>query len=178
MDDVLVSGYEKLTDSGITVVEKKSLMEEIREEATRRILSRGEYRGVMQFIEKLSEESLIVWLEYFPKICQELSLVNHEKMKILKEISTKGKFTESYGWSEDGNWKFSYEYTPEFYFFIRNYVYTKFFDKENKPIMHQFMKRIMRGDDAIETLMWAKKIYGSNKQDNPVVYGGGRGANA
>lgn len=177
MDTPLVSGFEKISKQGITVVEKKPLMQEIREEATRRILTRGGYKGIMQFLEALTQEGLIVWLEYFPRICQEMMQVNYEKQRIMREVSEQGKFTESYGWSADGSMKFKYEYTPEFYFFMKNYCYTGFFDKENEKVRDRFIKCITRGDDPIETLIKAKKIYGSNQQDNPVVYGGSVGAN-
>lgn len=147
----------------------KTLMEVIREEASRRIVKEGAYKGVNGFIEKLAHESLVVWLEYFPNICREMVRVNKAKMNVLKEVSSKGRFTESYGWSESRDFKFEYEYTPEFYFFMTNYVYYDFFSNENKKIYRRFMKKLFNGEDAIETLMWAKKIYGSNSQKQSVV---------
>ena len=144
-------------------------MERIREEATRRIMLKGDCRGVQAYISRIAEESLVVWLEYFPMICAEMRKVNFEKKKLLQEIGTKGVFTESYGWSENREFKWEYDYTPEFYFFFTNYVYQDFFSNENKDVCRLFMKKILRGDDAIETLMWVKKIYGSNQQKENVV---------
>lgn len=165
----LVTGYEKLTKGGITVVERRSLMEVIREEASRRIVQREGYKGITQFLEALTTEALTVWLEYFPQICEELRQVNAEKIKILNEIGNQGKHTGSTGWSENGHFKFEYEYTPEFYFFMKNYVYDGFFDNDNKKIKRAFMRKIMRGDSPMDTLLQVKKIYGSNSQQVSVA---------
>lgn len=171
----LVSGYEKLTKGGIQLVETKSLMEQIREEAARRVMAKESGRfGLVEFYDRLISEGLVVWLEFWPRICEDMRRVNFEKQKMLQEISNKGKFTESYGWSDEGHFKTSWEYTPEFYFFIRNYVYRGFFEEEDeKPIKERFMRAIMRGGDYVELLVQLKKRYGSNHQENPVVVGGG-----
>jgi hypothetical protein len=42
-------------------------------------------------------------------------------------------------------------------------------ERKDKIVSRLFMKKILRGDDAIETLMWVKKIYGSNQQKENVV---------
>lgn len=155
--------------SDILPITNKSIMEQIREEATRRIMLKGDCRGVQAYIERIAEESLVVWLEYFPMICAEMRTVNRNKRKLLETFGKKGKYTDSYGWSDKGEFKWEFEYTPEFYFFMTNYVYSGFFDNDNKRIQREFMKRILRGDEAIETLMWAKKKYGDNQQKNGVV---------
>lgn len=174
METPIVSGYEKITKGGIQIIERKSLMEQIREEASRRVVARGGRFGLIEFWDALTKEALTVWLEYFPRICEEMRQVNAEKWRILNEISEKGKFTGSSGWSEKGGFKFEYEYTPEFYFFMKNYVYEGFFENDNKRIKQAFMKKILRGDDAMETLIRVKKIYGSNNQESSVVVGGNR----
>lgn len=167
---VLPSAKPSKTESGLLMAHpQKTLMEEIREEAAARIVKQGNCKGVQGFMDRLIEESLVVWLEYFPRICQEVRRINYEKRKLMREISNKGKFTDSYGWSDSGETKWEYEWTPEFYFFFTNYVYRQFFDEENKKVYNKFMKRLMRGDDAIELLMSVKKVYGSNKQDEMVV---------
>lgn len=174
-DVPLVNGYEKLVKGGVAIVERQSLMVQIREEASRRVVAeqRGKF-GLEEFYDKLAEVGIVVWLEFFPRICQEMVQVNHEKMKILNEMGNKGKFTDSVGWSADGKFKFKWEFTPEFFFFMRNYVYSGFFDKEEQKICDSFMRQIMRGSDPIPTLMWVKQRYGSNHQGIKVVSGGGR----
>ena len=147
----------------------KSLMERIREEASRRIVKKGNYRGIQGFMDDLVHESLVVWLEAFPEICRDLIRVNRAKTALLQQIGNKGKYTDTYGWSENRTFKFEYEYTPEFYYFMTNYVYHDFFGNDNKKHYRQFMKRLFRGDDPIETLMWVKKIYGNNQQKENVV---------
>lgn len=158
-----------MENSSHIIVESGTLMERIRNEATRRIMVKGDCRGVQAYIDRISEESLVVWLEFFPQICMEMRKVNYEKKKMLEEFGNKGKFTDSYGWSEKHEFKWEYEYTPEFYFFITNYVYRDFFSNENKDVCRLFMKKILRGDDAIDTLLWVKKKYGSNQQKDGVV---------
>lgn len=158
--------------SQIIQVTNKTLMEEIREEASRRIVAKGGYRGTMQFLDALAQEGLVVWLEYFPRICEEMREVNWKKRRMLEQAAEKGKFTESYGWSENGDFKWEFEYTPEFYFFMRNYVYTHFFDESRGGLFRKFMKGLMRGDDPMDLLMAVKSVYGSNQQENPVVHGG------
>jgi len=145
------------------------LMEQIRQEAARRVVKHGKYRGIGTFMDQLVEVSLVVWLEFMPKIFEEVRRVNYEKMKLLQEIGNKGKFTDSYGWSENREFKFEYEYTPELYFFMTSYVYADFFSSANKKVYRRFMKKLMAGNDAIETIMWAKKIYGSNQQKEIVT---------
>lgn len=151
------------------VVQPRTLMEEIREVATQRIMKQGNCRGVQGFMDRLFEESLKVWLDYFPVICKDVRRVNFEKRKLMMEISNKGKFTDSYGWSDSGEMKWEYEYTPEFYFFFTNYVYRNFFDKDNKKVVNKFMHALMRGDDPIELLVKVKQIYGNNQQKSMVV---------
>lgn len=174
----IVTGYEKVVKGGITIVETKPLMEQIREEASRRVVAKEGYRGVEAFWEAMLRESIVVWLEFFPRICQEMIQVNGEKWKLLKEIGTKGKFTGSEGWSPNGQFQFQYEYTPEFYFFMKNYVYKEFFDDDNKKILRAFMKKILRGDSPMEVLMQVKAVYGSNHQQEAVVMGGENGSDA
>lgn len=165
----VISGYEKATKGGIVMVETKSLMEEIREVAAQRVFIKAQRVGMNQFLELLVEESVAVWLEFFPRIIAEMRRVNYEKQKIMIEMSTKGKFTESYGWSESRDFKFEYEHTPEFYFFMENYVYEKFFANENKKVYRRSMRMWMRGDDPMEVLIRVKQIYGSNSQIEGVV---------
>lgn len=171
----IVNGYEKLVKGGVAIVERRSLMEKIREEASRRVVAdmRGKF-GLEEFYDKLAEVGIVVWLEFFPQICLEMMEVNREKWRILNEMGNTGAFTGTAGWSADGNFKFKWEFTPEFYFFMRNYVYSGFFDKSEQKICDGFMRQIMRGSDPIPTLMWVKQRYGSNQQGRAVVSGGGR----
>lgn len=172
----IVPGYEKLTKDGIVSVETASLMEQIRREASSRVMAgmKGRRFGLIEFYDKLTTEGLVVWLEFFPRICEELRHVNHEKRKILQETSNKGKFTDSYGWSANGDWRSSWEYTPEFFFFMKNFVYSWFFEREEHRVRERFMRRIMAGYDAMDELVKLKKRYGSNKQEAEVVSGGTR----
>jgi hypothetical protein len=158
-----------MENSNLITVDSRSLMEQIREDVTARVIKKGGFRGVVGFVDYLAQESVVVWLEYFPEICADVRRTNKKKMELLKEIGTKGKFTDTYGWSPDREFKFEYEYTPELYFFMTNYVYAEFFASSNKNIHNRFMKRIMKGDDAIEALMEAKQEYGNNKQQIKVT---------
>lgn len=158
-----------MENSNLITMNSKTLMEQIREEAARRVVLKGNVRGLGAFLDLLVEESVVVWLEFFPEICAEVRKLNHNKQKLLMEVSQKGRFTDSYGWSDNYEFQFQHEYTPELYYFMTSYVYADFFSNEEKKTAREFMRRIMKGDDAIETLMWAKKRYGSNNQKEIVT---------
>lgn len=158
-----------MTNSNLITMESASLMEQIRNEAAKRVVLKGNVRGLGAFLDLLVQESVVVWLEFFPEICADVRKLNHNKQKLLKEVTQKGKFTDSYGWSDNHEFQFQYEYTPELYYFMTSYVFSDFFGNEEKKTAREFMRRIMKGDDAIETLMWAKKRYGSNSQKEIVT---------
>ena len=125
--------------------------------------------GPMQFINEVSKRFIEKQLDFFPQLCEITRVQNKIKWDELVKADTKGKYTDSYGWSDSKNFRFEYEIPSELHLFMINLVYKEFWSNENRPIWHNFMKKILRGDDAMETLMWAKSIYGSNTQKLSVV---------
>lgn len=125
--------------------------------------------GPMQFINEVSKKFIEKQLDFFPQLCQITRVQNKIKLDELMKSDTKGKYTDSYGWSDSKNFKFEYEIPSELHLFMINLVYRDFWSNENRAIWRTFMKKILRGDDAMETLMWAKSIYGSNTQKLNVV---------
>lgn len=125
--------------------------------------------GPMQFINEVSKRFIEKQLDFFPQLCEITRVQNKIKWDELVASDTKGKYTDSYGWSDSKNFRFEYEIPSELHLFMINLVYKDFWSNENRPIWRTFMKKILRGDDAMETLMWAKSIYGSNTQKLNVV---------
>lgn len=115
------------------------------------------------FFEKVFEIMTPLLLEYFPYLCEIARRQNIDQWKELQTYGNKGKYTESYGWSNDMSMKFSFTVPQDLRAFMTVLVYKKFWYPENERISNAFMNAICRGDDPIETLMKVKSMYGSNK---------------
>lgn len=102
-------------------------------------------------------------LDDFPRMCEVARVQNLLRLKELQEIGNKGKYTESYGWSNDGSFKWEFDVPQDLYLFMKCMVYKDFWNKDNDKIKRSFMNAICRGDDPITTLMKVKSVYGSNK---------------
>lgn len=118
-------------------------------------------------MEALVEESykhfVQLKLNDFPRMCEVARMQNKILLDELKNYGNKGKYTESYGWSNDGSFKWEFEIPQDLYLFMKCMVYKDFWDNSNKRISKAFMNAICRGDDPMTTLMKVKSIYGSNK---------------
>ncbi len=102
-------------------------------------------------------------LDDFPRMCEVARIQNKILLDELRAHGNKGKFTDSYGWSNDGSFKWEFEIPQDLYLFMKCMVYKDFWNKSNKRISKAFMNAICRGDDPMTTLMKVKSIYGSNK---------------
>lgn len=102
-------------------------------------------------------------LDDFPRMCQVAMMQNKIKMEEMRQYGNKGRFTDSYGWSNDGDFKFEFDIPQDLYLFMVNLVYKNFWSNTNKKIHKAFMNAICRGDDPMTTLMKVKTYYGSNK---------------
>lgn len=114
------------------------------------------------FIKKVGEKFIEKKIDQFPMLCEIARVQNTIKMKELQENGYKGKYTDSYGWSKDGNFKFKYEVPRDLYLFMCNLVYKEFWSADNDKISTKFMEKVVKGDDPMEILMWVKTIYGPN----------------
>lgn len=103
-------------------------------------------------------------LDDFPRMCQVARMQNKILLDELKAHGNKGKYTESYGWSNDGSMKWEFEIPQDLYLFMKCLVYKDFWSQDNKKVHRAFMNAICRGDDPMETLMKVKVLYGSNKE--------------
>ncbi len=99
-------------------------------------------------------------IQAFPYMCEVTRMQNFLKQQELRETGRKGKFSDTYGWSEDHSFKFDYEIPQELHTFMTNLVYDGFWDEDNRPIWTRFMKMICRGDDPNGILVWARSQYG------------------
>lgn len=160
--------------SPLTYSKKESMDEQkinptLRQEAIREVEKECSTNDPIERIKQIAAKFIEKQLDAFPYYCQVARMQNHLKWKELKETSNKGKYTDTYGWSASGDMKFEYEIPEELYLFMVNLVYKDFWEKENEKVYRTFMKRLMRGDDPMELLVWVKKFYGSNSQKLSVV---------
>jgi hypothetical protein len=102
-------------------------------------------------------------LDDFPRMCAVARMQNKIRLDELREIGNKGKYTDSYGWSNDGSFKWEFDIPQDLYLFMKCLVYKDFWSQDNKKVHRAFMNAICRGDDPMATLMKVKTLYGSNK---------------
>lgn len=124
--------------------------------------------NMKEFFEKVWEVMIPMLLEYFPYLCEIARRENRDAWAELRDYGNKGKYTDSYGWSNDMTMKFSFTVPQDLRAFMTTLVYKKFWYPENERISNAFMNAICRGDDPMETLMKVKTIYGSN-QDLSII---------
>lgn len=148
--------------------------EQARVEARKEVLR--EKPGIEQdpnaMIRAIGKKFIEKQIDRFPEICEIARVQNILEWKNQEKYGKKGKFTDSYGWSEDGTFKFDYKIPQELYLFMQNLVYYDFWSEENERIWRKFMKRICDGDDPLDCLMQVKKIYGSEfRKTEKVILG-------
>lgn len=102
-------------------------------------------------------------LDDFPRMCAVARMQNKIRYDELKEVGNKGKYTESYGWSNDGSFKWEFDIPQDLYLFMKCLVYKDFWATDNKKVHRAFMNAICRGDDPMTILIKVKQLYGSNK---------------
>lgn len=112
-------------------------------------------------------------VENFPVLCEETRMTNIQHLKQLEAVGNKtptrmvgGKVYEgSSGWSKDLSFKFKWIVPMQLKNFMRNCIYTEFWNDENHKVRDKFMKGILKGDDPYELLKWVRGVYGgSNDQ--------------
>lgn len=149
-----------------------SINEELRQNAIEEVLktSPSLRRSPMEFIQKVSQKFLENQLDAFPRYCEIAKWQNFLKWQELKETSTKGKYTDSMGWSAKREFKFDYEIPEDLYLFMVNLVYKDFWSDSNERVWRKFMKRVCDASmHPTDLLVWVKKIYGPNSQEGIVL---------
>ena len=131
----------------------------MRDEAVRDVVASkpGIERDPLDFIRAVGKKFLEKQVERFPEICEIARVQNILAWKDLERYGNKGKYTDSYGWSEDGTFQFEYQIPNDLYLFMVNVVYRDFW---NGKIWRKFMKMVCDGVDAYECLAFAKSYYG------------------
>lgn len=117
-----------------------------------------------EMVERVANKFIQSKIEEFPRMCDVAYVMNKEKQKELQEIGRKGKFTDTYGWSEDGSTLATYDIPQDLYNFMRIFVYQEFWGNENKEVADKFMKKVCRGMisyDAMALFVKLKKHYGN-----------------
>ena len=115
------------------------------------------------FIERVTNKFIEEKIHAFPAMCDVARIRNLERQKELSEIGNKGKYTDSYGWSNDGEFFEKCIIPQELYYFMKVFVYKEFWEKDNEKIASMFMKKVCRGMidyDAMNLFFKLKKHFG------------------
>ncbi len=115
------------------------------------------------FIERVTNAFIQEKIHAFPQMCQIAYQMNLEKQKLLQETGIKGKYTDSYGWSQDGQMFVDYDIPQDLYNFMQIFVYKDFWSNENKRIWRPFMKKVCKGmidHDAMNLFFKLKNHFG------------------
>lgn len=113
-----------------------------------------------EFIREVHRKFCQKKLEEFPRMCEIARVQNMLKWQQLRETGYKGKYTDTYGWSENHEMKFQFEIPQELYHFMQNLVFDGFWETHNKRIADKFMNRLCKGEDPNQLLVWVRSHYG------------------
>jgi len=130
-------------------------------------ISKGEMND---FLGRLVENFNIERIKEFPSLCEETRRINIAQQQFYDQVghktSTKyigGKVYEgTSGWSKDKTFQHKWVVPNKLMFFMRNLIYVKFWEDENKKVRDSFMKAVLRGDDSYELLRKVRDYYGPN----------------
>ncbi len=115
------------------------------------------------FVERVTNAFIEEKIHSFPSMCEVARLMNIEKQKMLYEVGNKGKYTDSYGWSNDGQLLADYDIPQELYNFMKVFVYKEFWGNENARIWRPFMRKVCSGmldNDAMNLFFKLKNYFG------------------
>lgn len=140
-------------------LEASPLNNEMRSEAVKDVLAArpGIERDPLELIRAVGKKFLEKQVERFPEICEIARVQNYIAWQDMERYGNRGKYTETYGWSQDGSFQFEYQIPNDLYLFMVNVVYREFWDGK---IWRKFMKMVCDGTDAYECLAFAKSYYG------------------
>lgn len=116
------------------------------------------------FIERVTNKYIEEKIHAFPQMCDVARIMNVEKQKLLREVGNKGKYTDSYGWSNDGSLLSDYDIPQDLYNFMKIFVYKGFWDNDNARIWRPFMKKVCYGMieyDAMNLFFKLKTYFGN-----------------
>lgn len=115
------------------------------------------------FIERVTNSFIEEKIHAFPKMCEVARIMNLEKQKLLRETGIKGKYTDSYGWSESGDLLSDYDIPQDLYNFMKIFVYKEFWGNDNARIWRPFMRKVCSGMieyDAMNLFFKLKNYFG------------------
>ncbi len=115
------------------------------------------------FIERVTNSFIEEKIHAFPQMCDVARIMNLEKQKLLQETGRKGKYTDSYGWTEDGSMLSDYDIPQDLYNFMKIFVYKEFWGDDNAKIWRPFMRKVCAGMieyDAMNLFFKLKNHFG------------------
>lgn len=116
-----------------------------------------------ELVQRVANEFIKAKIDEFPRMCQVAGVLNAEKRRLMQEVGRKGKFTDTYGWSEDGTILADYDIPQELYTFMNVFVYKDFWGNANDRIWRGFMKKVCSGMtdyDAMALFVKLKRHFG------------------
>jgi hypothetical protein len=114
-------------------------------------------------VERVTNRFIKDKINDFPRMCQVAGVMNAEKQRELQEVGRKGKYTDSYGWSEDGSILADYDIPQELYNFMNVFVYKDFWSSDNESVWRPFMSKVCKGMtnyDAMQLFVKLKRFFG------------------
>ncbi len=102
-------------------------------------------------------------IDDFPRMCEVAGIMNAQKQKELIENGRKGKYTDTYGWSEDGSMLADYDIPQDLYNFMQIFVYKDFWSESNNRVWRGFMRKVCSGMtdyDAMALFVKLKNHFG------------------
>lgn len=143
------------------------LKDQIVEQAVNEIVNenKGIERDPIALINRAWERKAEYETKLFPKYCAEAYQANALSQKALKEIGKKGKYTDTYGWSENGHFLAKWVIPSQLKMYMRNMVYVDFWDDSNAKVRDSFMRAVCRGgtdQDYKDLLRKVVLYYGAN----------------
>lgn len=114
-------------------------------------------------VERVANKFINDKIKSFPKMCEDAHKIFQKKKRFLELYGNKGKYTDSYGWSNDGLFLETHEIPTELYHFMEVFIYKDFWGKENEVIWRKFLSKVASGMieyDAMALFVKLKKHYG------------------
>lgn len=130
-------------------------------EATERYHPRRDFEG---WIKMVGDRFVQKKVQMFPMLCKETMMVNRTLRKNLEDYGNKGKYTNTYGWSNDKSLKVNYSIPKDLNQLMTNMFDKRFWEHDNDKIWRPFLEKIIRGDQPSEIWSWVKSKYGKSPE--------------
>lgn len=115
-------------------------------------------RNEADIVAKVYDNFMNKQIQKFPEMCQHAHMVNFQEEQFLRNYGNKGKYTDSYGWSENREFKHKWLVPTELRLFMQNLVYRDFWDDSNSKVRDSFMKQVCKGGTKQDFVKLLNKV--------------------